>query len=226
MKSYMAAAISRAARSGVVVDLGCGVGHDLARLVDAGTRPIGIDASETMLSTARGRLAVGMPLARADVATLPLRDASVDACRVERVLQHVDQPDAVVREVARVLRPAGFLAVFEPDYSTFWVASDQPKAASFPAGLLRVRHPTIGRDVVGLLDANGFRIDDVVTESSRCDSFDDLPVAAEAIVARAALEGRIDPDVATAWVGEQRARTADGSFRAVWDKILVVAHRV
>jgi SAM-dependent methyltransferase len=68
-----------------------------------GWTPIGVDVSAGMLRHAQGRLAC----ARADAERLPLGDASVDAAIAMMV--HTDMPayPAVLREVARVVRPGG-----------------------------------------------------------------------------------------------------------------------
>jgi hypothetical protein len=125
-----------------------------------------------------------------------------------------------------VLRAGAFAAVFEPDYATFQVDSDDPNDRSIPARLLRVRHPRIGAEIARLLEVAGFAIDDVVTESSRGYSLDRrLPVDAVAVVHRAVEDGRFDPGHAARWMSEQRHRSAQATFRASWDKILVIAHR-
>lgn len=224
MKAYVAVAARRAVPGGIVLDLGCGVGHDLRRLSAVGLRSLGLDASSAMLARA-GETAARVPLVQADAAHLPLRDGSLDGCRVERILQHVQTPGVVVAELARVLRPGAFVAILEPDYSRFRVESDATDDASVPARLLLVRHPGIGAEVAPMLEAHGFAVEDVVTESSRGYSLDRLPVDARAVIRRAVDDGRFDADHAARWVSEQQHRTAAGTFRASWDKILVVAHR-
>lgn len=237
MKAYMVAAAGRAVGAGgVVVDVGCGLGADLDRLERAGLVPIGVDASARMLAAAANRVSSSelrqargpglLVCARAEA--LPFGDGSVDGCRIERVLQHVASPEAVVAEVARIVRPRGFVAVFEPDFGTFTVDTDDDEAAALglPAAAMLVRHPDIGGRLAGLLEANGFRVDDIVTESSRGYAFDVLPVGGEPTLTRAAAEGRVGAEVAARWLAEQRARTAAGTFRARWDKICVVAHRL
>ncbi|HEX2849666.1 MAG TPA: methyltransferase domain-containing protein [Acidimicrobiales bacterium] len=229
IKGYIAAAIARAVPGGVVIDLGCGAGHDLSRLAAAGLHPIGVDHSAVMLDHTRRRAASVPPaLVRADGERLPLGDASVDAVRVERVLEHVDDPAAVVHEIARVVRPDGTVAVFEPDLDTFTVDtdSDDPRCRDLPRSGLRVRHPAIGRLVPGLLEGSGFRVDDIVTESSFGYSVDTLPIAADAFLARAVETGHVSAAAATEWLAEQRARTAARTFRARWEKVLTVATRV
>ncbi|BCJ41720.1 methyltransferase [Actinoplanes ianthinogenes] len=89
--------------AGRCLEIGCGTGAYAAPIRDLGWTPLGADLSAGMLRHAAGRL----PVARADAARLPVRDASVDAAVT--VMAHTDMPDypAVLREAARVLRPGG-----------------------------------------------------------------------------------------------------------------------
>ena len=69
---------------------------------------------------ARRAEATGSPAVFVDgtADALPLADTSVDVLVCERVLQHVDDPDAAVREFARVLRPGGRVALLDSDWAT------------------------------------------------------------------------------------------------------------
>ncbi|MET4926236.1 class I SAM-dependent methyltransferase [Streptomyces sp. PSRA5] len=89
--------------TGTCLEIGCGTGIHAARVRALGRTPVGVDLAAGMLRHARGRL----PVARADAERLPLRDGSVPA--VLAVMVHTDMPGypAVLREVARVLRPGG-----------------------------------------------------------------------------------------------------------------------
>jgi SAM-dependent methyltransferase len=88
---------------GLCLELGCGTGIHAAQLRELGRQPVGVDLSAAMLGYARGRL----PAARADATRLPVRDGAVGA--VVAIMVHTDMPDypAVLREIARVLRPGG-----------------------------------------------------------------------------------------------------------------------
>lgn len=85
------------------VEIGCGTGVYGPWLRRRGLDPIGFDISSGMLRYAAPRL----PVARADVAHLPLGTETVDAA--VGIMVHTDMPSypAVLGEVARVLRPGG-----------------------------------------------------------------------------------------------------------------------
>jgi SAM-dependent methyltransferase len=87
------------------LDLGCGEGRVGAELARRGHRVTGIDSSPEIVELARERheAVVG------DAAALPFDDASFDLVIAYMSLMNMDDLDAVVREVARVLVPGGRL---------------------------------------------------------------------------------------------------------------------
>src|SRR5204863_8070629 len=98
LKSYAAATLSRRDPSRLVVDVGCGGGHDLEILGRFGVRAVGVDASRIMLGHAAARVGPVVPLVQAICEALPFATATLGGARVERVLMHVADPAAVVRE--------------------------------------------------------------------------------------------------------------------------------
>jgi demethylmenaquinone methyltransferase/2-methoxy-6-polyprenyl-1,4-benzoquinol methylase len=95
-----------------VLDAACGTG-DLA-LADrkAGGEVTGLDFSERMLERAR-RKSSQINWLQGDVLALPFDDASFDAATIGFGIRNVDDLDAGLRELARVVRPGGRLAVLE-----------------------------------------------------------------------------------------------------------------
>jgi SAM-dependent methyltransferase len=94
-----------------LADLGCGPGHDGAYFAAAGHHVVGLDRSPGMLALA-GQALDGQ-VAQADLRRLPLAPASLDGVWCCASLLHVpqDQTMLVLRELRRVLRPGGTLAL-------------------------------------------------------------------------------------------------------------------
>jgi ubiquinone/menaquinone biosynthesis C-methylase UbiE len=96
---------------GRVLDLGTGSGQNL-RLLPPGVRAVAVDISRGNLRAA-GRRGPGALLVRARAEALPFRAGSFDTVLAGYVLCSVSDPPAALREVARVLAPAGSLRVLE-----------------------------------------------------------------------------------------------------------------
>ncbi|MFF1408572.1 class I SAM-dependent methyltransferase [Streptomyces sp. NPDC058289] len=101
-----------------VLDAGCGTGRALTALraaVGPSGTVLGADVTPQMLVAAHeaGRDAEGA-LLLADVARLPLRDGVLDAVFAAGLIAHLPDPGANLRELARVVRPGGRLALFHP----------------------------------------------------------------------------------------------------------------
>ena len=228
MKQYVATAASQAVPRGTVVDIGCGAGHDLVLLSDLALRAVGVDPSGVMTSAAAERLAsAGLVsrLARADGSRLPFRTGAVDGCRMERVLQHAADPAAVLDEAARVLRPGGFLAVFEPDWTSLTFSGDDPDHQAIVDCLMHVRHPAIGRRLQELIEARGFQIINRVSDLSFAEALTDLPLKVDVVLDRAVEAGAISGATVEGWEARQAAREQRGEFRACWEKILIIARK-
>lgn len=101
-----------------VLDVATGTGMVAAELLGrARCSVVGIDQSAAMLAAARSRFA-GRPaeeieLVEGQAESLPFDDGSFDALTVTYLLRYVDDPPAVVRELARVVRPGGRVASLE-----------------------------------------------------------------------------------------------------------------
>ncbi|GMA19345.1 methyltransferase domain-containing protein [Arsenicicoccus piscis] len=106
-----------------VLDVGCGPGTitlDLAERVRPG-RVMGLDPSQDVIATARGhaddRGDTTTELTTGDVYALAFADDSFDVVHAHQVLQHLADPVAALREMARVTRPGGLVAARDADYA-------------------------------------------------------------------------------------------------------------
>ncbi|MGB8384398.1 MAG: methyltransferase domain-containing protein [Dermatophilaceae bacterium] len=106
----------------VVVDVGSGAGTMCARfagLVGPTGAVTGVEPNPSLRTVAHERLAwTGASVVDGTAEQLPFGDASVDFLWCERVLQHVPDSEAAVREFHRVLRPGGHAIILDSDHLT------------------------------------------------------------------------------------------------------------
>ena len=89
-----------------VLEVGCGTGLILHRARAFARSAQGIDLSGGMLAHAAAR---GLHVAQASATALPLKDASVDVAYSFKVLAHIPDIQGALREMARVVRPGGWV---------------------------------------------------------------------------------------------------------------------
>lgn len=106
----VAGALVTAGASGVLADIGCGAGSLWRALRGVFQRCIGVDAVRY------DGLPADVEFQAADLdAGLPLADAAVDAAVAVEVIEHLENPRAFVRSLARIVRPGGWVAVSTPN---------------------------------------------------------------------------------------------------------------
>ncbi len=110
----------------LVLDVGCGGGLLAEAMAIEGFQTVGLDASLPSLDAARTHVATldasldGPPrYVGGDAQRLPFRDGSVDAVLCADIIEHLDEPDRLLRETARVLRPHGLLLFDTPNRTWF-----------------------------------------------------------------------------------------------------------
>jgi SAM-dependent methyltransferase len=101
-------------RSGArVLDVGCGVGKVVGRLTEAGFEAHGVDVSEPNLERARKRC---RHCQLYDGRRLPYPDAHFAAVGALNVLEHVEEPESFIAELARVAEPGALLVLSSPNF--------------------------------------------------------------------------------------------------------------
>ena len=98
-------------RGQALLEVGCGIATDLVRFARGGARVTGVDLSQTAIDLARrnfdlhGVAAEALRVANAEA--LPCPDASFDVVYGHGVIQYTANPERLIAECHRVLRPGG-----------------------------------------------------------------------------------------------------------------------
>jgi ubiquinone/menaquinone biosynthesis C-methylase UbiE len=208
-----------------VADIGCGTGEDalaLAACVRPGGHVVGVDLSSTMIETARRRLGqhrMGIEFVQADVQSLAFPDASFDAVRAERLLQHTPDADAALREIVRVTKPGGRIVIWEGDLDLFVIdAPDHDTSRVMQRFVCDSFHNVaIGHELSRRFSES--RLTDVVS-IPLVGQFTDLPLIESAFALTASVQRAIGQNLlergrAERWLESLRSAHSAGRFLTV-----------
>lgn len=206
------------------IEVGCGAGallRELGRLTRGQVALVGVDPSGLVLARARRETAEADPGSLAGVITyqqmdgraLAFPDGSFDAAVCSRVLIHAADPERIVAEMARVVRPGGRVLCVEPAHQ-FWAGVDdrlREKTSAFT-------NPNVGRELLGMLRRAGLRD---VTITSHTHIGHDLPdvagmradlAAGKGMLAAAVGAGRCTVAEAEEFFAQTEAAIRRGTF--------------
>jgi SAM-dependent methyltransferase len=225
-----------------LVDLGCGespiLGLVRARL-DGGLA-VGIDHSAEALR----ELGTSLPaspcptlLVRSDLsAPLPLADRSIDAAFSHDVLEQLPDPDALLREVHRVLRPGGRFVLGHADFDTAVIAGAELELTRrLVHAYCDTQHPwmpradgTIGRRLPELVLRSPLELEEatarvLLTRSLEEGGFGRFAV--DHFVGALAQAGAASPSELAGWRADLDAAAARGAFLLSLNDYVVVARR-
>ncbi|OCH91145.1 S-adenosyl-L-methionine-dependent methyltransferase [Obba rivulosa] len=156
----------------VILDVGCGPGTitlDLANRVPNG-RVVGVDNTSVPLQSASTLAAqagiTNATFEESDALALPFPDGSFDLVHAHQLLQHVQDPVGVIREMRRVTRPGGLVAVRVMDFESMAWFPDVPGIQDSCAMRLRTAHTkgtesSAGRRLVSWALEAGFTRDSI-----------------------------------------------------------------
>jgi ArsR family transcriptional regulator len=113
-----------------IVDVGTGTGFVACGLSARVAEVVGVDNSIRMLEQAdTNKVTLGVDnvaLIAADLTRLPLPDDSVDGAIANMVLHHAPNPEHMLREMGRVVKPAGMVAVTDEVAHRYeWMRTEQ-----------------------------------------------------------------------------------------------------
>ena len=219
-----------------ILEVGCGTGvflRGVAESVGPTGRVVGLDHSSAFLAEARERLAsTGLEnrveLLPGDAHHLPFPDATFDAAHCERVLMHVENPNQVVHEMRRVVRPGGRVVAAEVHAAGGAFDGADPELSARIGGVLisGIRNPWMGLSLRGRFVDEGFADVSGEVVGNFEEDLDQVEADEFALVARdLAARGEIDRERAEAAIDDLEARRARGAYGGL-ALIFIVSGRV
>lgn len=215
-----------------VLDAGCGMGADvieIAQRVGPTGRVIGIDVSEVMIAEAQRRtasLGLSIEVEVGDAQQLRFPDGMFDACRTERMLEHVPDAERALTELVRVTRPGGCLAVFDFDLDT--VVIDNPYRDTTRAVVRSfsdsIRHGWIGRQLPRLFQEQGLTAIQVAPRTIRI-GYEFAQLLLGGHLTRAQQEGVLAPAALERWWRQLEAAEQAGTFYMAFTAFIVSGTR-
>lgn len=148
-----------------VIDIGCGTGSPAMRLARArNVTVVGVTISGVQVDIATERAAAEglsdqVSFQRANAMELPFPDASFDAAWAIECLLHMPDRLTVLREIARVLRPGGSLALSDPVLRSPHMTGEQREVLDRYYDLFKVVNVPPIDDYPGILRDSGFQLD-------------------------------------------------------------------
>jgi ubiquinone/menaquinone biosynthesis C-methylase UbiE len=169
--AYLAPYLSPTAH---VLDVGCGPGTITADIAARVEHVMALERTAEALDLARAEMTdcPNVSYLVGDAHGIALPDASFDVVHAHQVLQHVADPVQVLREMRRVCKPGGVVAVRDSDYLGFtWFpatpAFDEWMRLYQAAAMANGGEPQAGRRLLSWARAAGFT-DIVATSSTWC----------------------------------------------------------
>lgn len=218
-----------------LLEAGCGLGDDafrIAELIMPGGKVIGLDASTAMIENARSqKLAWQLPVEFhvGDIKALPFSDNSFARCRIDRVLQHIGQPQKAIAELVRVLKPDGLLVAYDNDWETFTITSECVEITRTIEKLWRDSFTSgrIGSSLSNYFHSSGLSDVEIYPGISVIADFEtaDKVYNLQETVQKAVAGGLISAVRGRGWIEELIDRTEKGSFRAELTAYTVVGKK-
>ncbi len=139
-------------KSGKALDLGCGTGNYTLELKKRGFDVIGLDASEGMLQVARSK---GLNCIKGGAYSLPFPDRSFDLVLSVTMFEFIYEPERVVAEINRVLKPGGEVLIATMNGRSAWFVFKRLKSLFVETAYRYARFYTPG-ELEDLLRNAGF----------------------------------------------------------------------
>lgn len=207
-----------------LLDFGCGPGFvaaQLARRVGATGHVHAVDVNEDFVARARqvaadAGLADRITVHHIADESIPLTDGEIDRVYSRNVLEYVPDVDAVLAEMARVLRPGGTMVASDSDFGFIVVEPFTPSEIReiFDAAAPAFKDPYIGRKLRSAFGRAG-HVDVRVTVKTSVDTRGQLRTVVENMLGYGLAFDRMSQDRVAEFRSRLDAAVADGSYMAV-----------
>ena len=222
--------------SAKVLDIGCGTGavlRTLAQRAGFEGQLYGVDQCQPFVDAAReftneqgmdGRIDFRV----GDAHRLDFPSEAFDAVIAHTLISHVSEPQQVLQEMARVVRPDGIVVIFDGDYASLTYAfPDHDFGHRMDVALADAtfNNPRIMRDLPRLLPEHGLNLDtawgDAVTEIGKGSYFKSF---AETYVPYVQASGALPEEAVQDWLNVQLQAMERGTFFASCNYYTYLAH--
>ena len=206
------------------LDLGCGTGvvsRAIAQRKGFAGRVTGIDRSPYLIAAAK-RFAAGegvgevVEFRTGDSQNLSLPSAAFDAVVAHTLISHVEDPAAVMREMARVVKSGGKIGIFDGDYASLTYGTTDPAKGKATDEMIinaLVTNPRVMREMPRLLKEAGLVLEvsfaHVVADIGRADFF---APGLQSLVRVLPKSGAMSESEARAWVNVMLKQSDEGTY--------------
>ena len=190
----------------------------MADVVGARGRVVGIDVSDDLLTFARARnTRPWLSYEKGNAVGLEVPNASFDVAVSVQVLEYVDDVDAAIREMFRVLRPGGRALVMNTDWDRVgWYSANPDRMARVrKAWEAHCAHPRLPQTLAPRLRDAGFTLAEVSTfqiVNTKLEPGTYSYGVVDLIRDFVAERGLVDPEELAAWADELHALSAQGHY--------------
>ena len=217
----------------IVLDAGCGLGYDLYRMAERvfpNGKAVGVDASVAFLDEAkkdRRYSVLNVELCRADLKALPFENDYFTHSRIDRVLQHIPEPQKALDELARTLGRSGMLLAYDNDWRSFSIdtadSSITQKIESLWSNAFA--NPRIGTELpellrrAGLSEIEVYPLTSVIRDFETAERVYDLTSTLQKLIE----SKRVTEDEVKRWIGSAKE---EREFRVTLDSFIVTGRKI
>lgn len=219
-----------------VLDVGVGPGllaFDMAQMVGAGGRVVGVDKAPAMVAMAAERC-VELPqveVGEGDARELRFEDHSFDAAVCTQVLLYVDDVAKALSEMHRVLKPGGRVLIIETDWRGLVLSSSLPELTEtmiegWDAVVASPRLPPVMEPMLRQAGFAGFSVSAVPVLSTNYAPGGYAHSMLKAFSNYSVKQGSVSDGDAEHWLDDLSRLSADGAFFFCMNRFMFTATRV